>query len=237
MPAPATNSVHFWHLITRLGEVQILVPAALLAALTLFRGQDSRPLAIWWIVLLGFATLVTTTTKVAFIGWGIGWAELNFTGISGHAVFAAGVYPLLLGTLCCRARPVARRFAIVAGCALALLIGASRVVVGAHSVSEVVAGLLLGGTVSAVALTLHATVRAHQISPVIPIAVALWFAIMSIHAPPSRTHSTVTLLSLYLSGHEAPYTRSGMLRDLRRRQTAPCEATACALSRTAPTEP
>ena len=30
------------------------------------------------------------------IGWGIGWAPLDFTGFSGHAMFAAALMPLLL---------------------------------------------------------------------------------------------------------------------------------------------
>ena len=38
-----------------------------------------------------------------------------------------------------------RYFVIAAGCMLALLGGASHVVVGAHSASEVVAGLVVGG--------------------------------------------------------------------------------------------
>ena len=48
----------------------------------------------------------------------------------------------------------ARWLALGAGCAVALLVGVSRVVVGAHSVSEVMAGLLVGGIVSAGALSL-----------------------------------------------------------------------------------
>jgi membrane-associated phospholipid phosphatase len=219
-PISDLNSLHFWHLFTRLGEAQILLPAALLAALELLRRPDARSLAAWWIVLLGAAALVTTASKVAFIGWGIGWPELNFTGISGHAMFAAAVYPPLLGMLASHAPRWGQHLAIVAGCALALLIGASRVVVGAHSVSEVLAGLLVGGTISAVALALACLPRP-LIGPVIPTVLGLWLALMPVHAPESRTHSIVTRVSLMLSGHQTPYTRGAMLRELRRRQGAP----------------
>lgn len=216
----------FWHLLTRLGEAQILLPAALLAALCLLRRPEGRPLVAWWLALLGVATLLTTASKVAFIGWGVGWPALNFTGISGHAMFAAAIYPLLLGTLNSRAGPVGRRLAVVAGGVLALLVGASRIVIGAHSGSEVLSGLVLGGTASAAALALTRLPR-DLISPLIPAAVALWLALTPAHAPPSQTHSMVTWLSLKLSGHATPYTRADMLREWKHRQNSPCEPPAC----------
>lgn len=152
MPFIPSSLPHFWPLLTRLGEAQILLPAALVAAFALQRRPEGRPLALWWLLLIATAALLTTASKVAFIGWGIGWPELNFTGISGHAMFAAAVYPLLLGTLASRLPPLARQLAIGAGCALALLVGLSRIKVGAHSGSEVLAGLLVGAVASALAL-------------------------------------------------------------------------------------
>ena len=96
MSSTLPNSALFWHLLTRLGEMQILLPAALLAMLAMFRRPEARPLAGWWGVFLMTAALITTASKVAFMGWGLGSAELDFTGISGHAMFAAAVYPLLI---------------------------------------------------------------------------------------------------------------------------------------------
>lgn len=211
------DALHLWHLITRLGEAQILVPVALLAALALLRRPGARPLAAWWMALLSLAVFVTTASKVAFIGWGIGWAELNFTGISGHAMFAAAIYPVLLATLTSAASPAAHRLAVVAGFAAALLVGVSRLVLGAHSVSEILAGWLVGGAASAAALTMevHAPDR---VGVVIPVVVALWLVLMPVQAPASGTHTMVTRLALALSGHKSPYTRGAMLRELRRRQ-------------------
>ncbi len=185
--------------------------------------------------LLAVAALVTTASKVAFIGWGIGWPELNFTGISGHAMFASfasAVYPLLLGTLASNAPRWGQHLAVVAGYALALLIADSRVVVGAHSVSEVLVGLLVGGAVSVAALASSRLPRALN-GPVIPAVVALWLTLMPVHAAASRTHSVVTRVSLLISGRQTPYTRSAMLRELRRRQGA---APACAPQSIAPPE-
>ena len=201
----------FWHLITRLGEMQILLPAALLALLTMLRRPDSRPLAGWWLVFLLASALLTTASKLAFMGWGIGSAAMDFTGISGHAMFAAAVYPLLLGTLASHASPLVQRLAIGAGFMLALLIGISRLEVGAHSVSEVIAGLLLGGTASAGAMALARLPRA-VIGPVLPVLIAAWVGVMPLHAPPSQTHDLVTRLALRLSGQQTPHTRANLLQ-------------------------
>lgn len=86
--------MHFWHVLTRLGEAQILLPLALLAGLALMRTAQARPQAVRWLSLLLAAAFVTTLSKVAFIGWGIGWRAFDFTGVSGHAMFAAAVYPV-----------------------------------------------------------------------------------------------------------------------------------------------
>jgi membrane-associated phospholipid phosphatase len=205
----------YWQFLTRLGEAQVLLPAALLTALAVLRRPQARPLAARWLLLLGAGALFTTATKVAFFGWGVGWAELNFTGVSGHAMFAAAVYPVLFGALASSAPPKGRLLAIAGGCSLALLIGVSRIVVGAHSLSEVLAGCLVGGTVSALVLSAGHLPRT-LVGPVLPVTVivVVWLGLMPAHAPASTTHSAVIRLSLKLSGNSVPYTRGEMLRGL-----------------------
>jgi hypothetical protein len=85
-----------------LGEVQLLLPAALLTCLALLNLQDTRLLAVRWLQALSVAAGLTLASKMAFIGWGLGSAAFNFTGISGHAMFASAVYPFLAATLTCR---------------------------------------------------------------------------------------------------------------------------------------
>lgn len=203
----------FWHLVTRLGEAQILLPAAALAILALVDQRQGRPLARRWLVTLVAAAVLTTASKVAFIGWGIGWAALDFTGISGHAMFAAAVYPLLLGTLA----PARPRFvpglAIAAGAALALLVGVSRVTVQAHSWSEVAAGLTLGGAVGMVSL-MRGSLTDFRVRLWVPLASAAWLLVMPIQAPASTTHALVTQVALALSGRPNPYTRDELRRTV-----------------------
>ena len=209
------NFLPFWLLLTRLGEAQVVLPCALLAAFVLRRKPDTRRLAVWWMLSLGAAVILTTASKLAFIGWGVGCAELDFTGISGHAMFAAAVYPLLFGTLLApRAPRAGAGLAIAAGFGLALLVGISRVMIGVHSVSEVVAGLLLGSMVSVLALGLVRMPRLPT-GPIVPVVLVVFVAWMPIHAPASMTHSAVTRLSLLLSGNKEPHTRADMLHKVR----------------------
>jgi membrane-associated phospholipid phosphatase len=201
-----------WHLLTRLGEAEILLPAAALTALALFARATTRMLALRWVLLVAVATALTTASKVAFIGWGVGWAPINFTGISGHAMFAAAVYPVLLVSFVnADARGHYSR-AIALGYGIALVVGLSRVVVGAHSVSEVLAGLLLGGAASALTLAWSAP-PTRLMRPLVPLALVVWIALTPLHLPASQTHNFVTRLALALAGHDTPYTRHDLLRQ------------------------
>ncbi len=200
----------FWQAVTRLGEAQILLPALLGVLVWLVLKLKARPVALTWLLCVSFAALLTTATKVAFIGWGLGIAPINFTGVSGHAMFAAAVLPVLAATLVADARPRWRVLTLSAAYLLAAAVAVSRVMVRAHSPSEAVAGFLLGSAASALALGIAAAPAARLPKALIA-AVALWMPLMSAGAPPSRTHDWVTRLSLQLSGHEQPYTRTMML--------------------------
>ena len=209
-PLPADS---VWPVVTRLGEVQILLPATLALCLWLAWRPRARPLVGWWLALLAVATFVTTLSKIAFLGWGIGNATLDFTGVSGHAMFAAAIYPLLLGAVFAQ-QPVGwQRVAVGIGAALALLVAVSRVKVGAHSVSEVLAGMAVGGLVSAWALSRGHLPRV-RVPMLLPLALAAWLAVTPAHAPPSQTHGWVTNLSLSLSGRDRAYTRLDLRRTL-----------------------
>lgn len=206
----------FWLLVTRLGEAQILLPTALLAGCALLPHAEGRRLAAWWTALLAFAVGLTTASKVAFIGWGLGSPQLDFTGVSGHAMFAAAVYPLVFGAM---APARARVHAVTVGALLALLVGVSRVPVHAHSVSEVVAGLALGGAVPAVALArARLVVAAGRLRLALPALAVAWLSLLPAYAPASQSHAIVTRLALKLAGHERPYRRDEWLREWQQRQ-------------------
>jgi len=204
------NSLQLWHLLTRLGEAQILLPVAALTMIGLCTRAQSRNLALGWLMLLIAAAVITTASKVAFMGWGIGWAAINFTGISGHAMFAAAIYPILIVTFLSGQWRVNRQLSLALGCALAVLVGVSRIEVGAHSWSEVLAGWAVGGAVTTMAL---AVTRASVVSirPVVPAILLAWVAVMPFELHASPTHALVTRLAVAMSGNETPFKRSDLM--------------------------
>lgn len=207
----------FWPQLSRLGEAQILLPALLLSALWLARQPGGGRLAAAWVLATGAAAAITTASKVGFIGFGIGSAALDFTGVSGHAMFAAAVLPLLLRLASGAVTPRGQRTLLAAGYLLALAVGVSRVMVQAHSWSEVGAGLALGAAASGAALWVGPwpALRLARWAPVLLVSGALAGVVS---APPSRTHDLVTRLSLAVSGRTQPYRRWELHRDHRRLQ-------------------
>ena len=217
-------SIALWKVVTRLGESQILLPAAVLTALW-FAWRDRSPrLAVVWLGGLVTATLITTASKVAFMGYGLGWAALDFTGVSGHAMFAAAIYPLtgvaISSAIAGLQAPRWWGLGLLVGAVLAMLVGYSRVVVEAHSWSEVVAGLLVGGVVTLWAARVKRAPPA-QHSVWLPVAVCVWLGSALPTAPPSPTHGWVTQLALAISGRAEPYTRA----DLHAPRAAPADGT------------
>lgn len=216
-----------WLLLTRLGEAQLLLPVALLALAGLSLNPAQRPVAKRWVVGFAAAFGATMLSKIAFMGWGVGSARLDFTGFSGHAMHAAAVLPLLawLGLQSVRSTAL-RAGGVFAMLALAALVAYSRLPVGAHSASESLTGFLLGACVSLWALqpgwsvrpatpmgavrqasTNQQPARLLNRSAVLAVVMLGLLGAAPWVSPPTRTHQWVTALSLKLSGRPAPYTR------------------------------
>lgn len=206
----------FWYFLTRLGEMQLMLPIGFaLIAWLIWAGEGRR--AALWLAMLVLAVGITAASKIAFIGWGIGSASLNFTGFSGHAMHAAAVIPLLLGCVAAGSPRWVRRSAMAFALSLAALVALSRVVIGAHSPSEAVLGFALGALSSSLALTLGHPPHSHL--PRWLLASVLAALLLNSSALPTLpTHDMVTRLALQLSGREKPYTRHMMLREDKLRQ-------------------
>jgi len=198
--------------ITHLGNAVLMLSAALVLSLWWAAGGAGR-LALRWLLVLGAAVAVVLATKLAFLGWGVGVASLDFTGLSGHATLSAAVLPVLAWALGSRASRKARSVAVAGTATLALAVGASRWVLQVHSTSEVLLGWLLGGTVAWAMLArlayLHEPKQAGGVSPwwlaAGLAALLLWTAPRNGQGP--ETHGLVVQLALWASGREQPFTR------------------------------
>ncbi len=215
-----SSTAWWWVQVSRLGEAQILLPAMALALLWLASQRGGGRLVLAWLAATVLAAAITTASKIAFIGYGIGWAPLDFTGFSGHAMFAAALMPVLLRLAAGPRTRAGRGLVLVVGYALALVVAVSRVLVGAHSPSEVVTGFALGAMASAWALRAGRW-PALPLARWMPAVLLVWALLAVVGAPESRTHGLVTRLALAVSGRPHAYQRWELHRDHRRAHALP----------------
>lgn len=144
-----------WQLISFFGDSTVLLPSAAALFIVLMLRKTSRLLAWQWSLLFGITGAIVCASKLAFMGWGLGIRELDYTGFSGHSALSAAFWPIFLWLLSARFSAGLQKAAVAAGYILAAVVGYSRLVIHAHSVSEVIAGLLLGAAGSALFLLLQ----------------------------------------------------------------------------------
>jgi len=196
-----------WVTLSQLGDSRWLLPLSLV--LIVFGPSESRALRARWAVGLAVAGGLTLASKLAFLGWGIGWARLDFTGFSGHATMTAAVYPVAL-YLATHGRLRHPMLWALLGLILAAAIAYSRLPLNAHSVSEVVSGWLLGTAASAFALSSH---RGKWRTPLPILATSLAIGIaLPLLMPTVRTHDIVMRIAAELSGRAQVFTRHHFVR-------------------------
>ena len=83
----------WWEGLSIVGSTAVTVPLSIAIAAWLLAGRSWR-LSLSWCLLFGGAMLLVVLTKMAYIGWGIGIEEVQFGGLSGHAMRACAVYPV-----------------------------------------------------------------------------------------------------------------------------------------------
>jgi membrane-associated phospholipid phosphatase len=196
-----------WMKITSFGGITVMAPAAIAITAWLVVGRAWR-MALWWCLLFTTGMSLVVATKIAFIGWGIGIRSLDFTGFSGHSMRATAVIPVLFYLILQKAPPIARASGVSLGIVFGVIIGISRLVLHAHSVSEVVAGCILGGMVSLSFIW----ILGHS-QRFVPYRALLALSLIALLAPPyaepAPTQRWITGVALYLSGHDRPFVRHG----------------------------
>lgn len=197
-----------WVSLTQLADTVIMLPAAVLCLTWLVMGGATR-LTLWWCVLLSGGLALVAVTKIAFLGWGIGIAAWDFTGVSGHAMRATAIMPVLLYFVFINSSRRVRQGAVISGIAFGVLIGISRLMVNAHSPAEAVAGCLLGAMVSTafIELLLAPTRPAFEIKSAQTLPLLLLLLLPIFTAKPAPTERWLRSVAMTLSGYEKLYSR------------------------------
>lgn len=204
-----------WHVVTWLGDSALLLPMALMIALWLLVPRRTRPAGLAWVLCFGAMGGCIAISKLAFMGWCLGSARLNFTGFSGHTAIATSVWPLALWLLAVRGGVRWRRGAVLGGWALGAMIGLSRLPIFAHSVFEVASGLALGLAASAAFFWLR---RAQPLPrtawPLVLLTLAM---LLTVSEPgvPAPTQGLLESIATWLAGIERACTRDDLLSPLR----------------------
>jgi membrane-associated phospholipid phosphatase len=195
-----------WMAFTKLADTIVMLPASALCVGWLLVQKAWRT-ALLWLVLLGGALMLVTVSKLAFIGWGIASCSLDFTGISGHAMRATAVMPVLLYLCFSRASIKVRASALIAGLLFGLLIGVSRLMLHVHSPSEVISGFFLGAAVSLGFVKVLAEMqRPVLIHPAL--ALGLFILVPAPMGEAAPTEKWLEQMATTLSGNAEPYRRS-----------------------------
>ncbi len=184
-----------WRTLSALGDSRWLLPMALVLLITLPRA-DAR-LKWRWLLAIAVTAGVTLASKLAFMGWGVGIKSVHFTGFSGHAAMSSVIYPVV-GALLAGTSKLPRRIGLVIGVLLATAIAWSRIPLHAHSLSEVIAGLMLGLGCSTWAM--HTAGPSSRPNAVAAAAAVLAGMVLPLALPDVHTHQLVIALAKLISG-------------------------------------
>lgn len=147
------------NLLTRFGDWPIRLTLALLVAIVLMRRERVREAAVLLLACASGAVLLPIAKQLLGrarpdLAWRL--AEANDNAFpSGHAMGAMILYPLAGFMLGRMARGLSGgAFGLALGVILALAIGATRVVLGVHWISDAIGGWLIGAAWALASLTL-----------------------------------------------------------------------------------
>ena len=187
--------------------MSVLGPAGVAIAVWLLVSRQWR-LVLGWSLWYGGGMLLVVLSKLAFIGWGLGSAEFDFTGFSGHAMRAGAVFPVLMYVVLQRAPRSWRLAGVLFGVAYAVLVAISRVVVHAHSVSEAVSGCVLGLAMAFGFMWQARGAVNFAVSHALALASLAIMVLITFKAEPMPTEDWLQKIALHLSGHERIFSRA-----------------------------
>jgi hypothetical protein len=190
-------------LMINVGHTAVMLPAAAAIAAWLIAARAWQR-SLCWCVMFAAGLSIVALSKIAFLGWELGIPSLDFYALSGHALRATAVLPVLFFVVLHSASPPWRTGGVVVGIGVSVFLGALLVQFQLHTASEVTASFLLGIVVSLGYLRIAMAFPAPRINRWTVAASMLVFAVVFSLKPSSITHRLADV-ALYLSGREHLY--------------------------------
>lgn len=192
-----------WAHIVDLGHTAVMVPLAGAIAAWLVAVQAWKA-AGYWCALFAAGLGIVAFSKIAFLGWGCAIPSLDFQALSGHAFRVSAVIPVGLFLLLRGASSRLRRAGIVLGVGGSIVLGALLVHFKFHTLSEVLASLVLGASVSVSFMRVATTLPTPQWNRwALPFSIVVLMGICVLK-PSSINHRLVDI-ALYLTGRDQPH--------------------------------
>lgn len=202
-----------WNNLTYFGDSMLLLPTGIIIAFFMAWKVSGRLTPWAWLFTFGVSGFLVCISKLLFLAWGIGSAHYNFTGFSGHTTMSATIWPVLLWLLSGGLRKILRQVIVSIGYLLPVLIGYSRIVLGAHSPSEVITALIIGFTASSLFLITHRHQSVKRFS-IQQLAIMLIVPIILVsYGKQATTQNMIEQFAAHITGHPA-WTREKLLSQL-----------------------
>jgi len=182
--------------LTNFGDLAVTLPIAAVVLLWLLRSRASRPLAAVWMLAVVFCGGATAVLKVYFSAC----STSLINSPSGHVAMSTLVYGGLALIAAIRWRRAAVP-AVLAGVGIVGAIAATRVLLGAHDLSEVMVGLVIGGL--ALAMFAKAFIRDLPAIPAKPILATVVLIIVLLHGQQVQAEQLIRAIGGYLHAQHA----------------------------------
>lgn len=195
-----------WNLLTDFGDCAVLLPMVLITVAWLLSRPSTRHNGLLWAATVLACGGIVALSKLVYMAWGVGLPGLDFIGFSGHTALSCVVWPALPALLVPPRHRQLRRALVAAGVVLALGIACSRLSLGAHSISEVVLGALLGLGLTALFLSLRQHTARLGV-PVWQVGASLLVALLLCYGRTFPANHLLKDTALFVSGHGAIFDR------------------------------
>jgi hypothetical protein len=189
-----------WTHIVDLGHTAVMLPLAGAIAGWLLAARAWKT-AWYWCVLFAVGLGLVASSKIAFLGWGYAIPSLEFQALSGHAFRVSAVIPVALFLLLRDSSSSLRMGGVVLGMGVSIALATLLVHFKFHTLSEVVASLILGAAVSVSFMRIATSLPTPQWNRwALPFSIMVLMGICVLK-PSSINHRLVDL-ALYLSGRD-----------------------------------